>query len=215
LKILDRFLANIAVALGLDHEHPGMYESIQHLEQLGGRAQRIASLSERYRGTRNALAHNPDLTLRPEAATRIIAGVERIIRSAAETAFDLARRPATCIDLDASAREARDQMLAHGYRQLVVVDKRGKLVDVLSDRDIVALDSQGDLDGDGHGSTVDDAISTRDYLAVAPIRRHASAGEVAAALADEHKIAAVVTENGKTGEAPLGVITRGDLLRLQ
>lgn len=215
LKILDRFLANIAIALGLENDRPGMYDSIQYLERLGGRAQSIAAQAERYRNTRNALAHNPDLTLRPEAANRIIAGVERILRSAAETAFDLARKPAMCIKLDELATDARDRMLERGYRQLVVVDDRGKLVDVLSDRDIVALDSTGDLDGDGSAATVEDAIRTREHLAVAPIPRNASAGEVARALADDHKVAAVVTENGETGEAPLGVITRGDLLRLQ
>lgn len=192
-----------------------MYDSIQYLEQIGGRAQSIAVLSERYRSTRNALAHNPDLTLRPEAAARIIAGVERIVRSAAETAYDLAHRPVITIELDDPAAMARDRMLGNGYRQLVVVDKGGKLVDVLTDRDIITLDARGDLDGEGNGATVEDAITTRDYLAVAPIRRAASPHEVAEALADDRKIAGVVTENGRTGEAPLGVITRGDLLRLQ
>ena len=93
LKTLDLFLSNLAAILGYENERPGMHDSIQYLERLGGRAQSIAAQAERFRATRNALAHNPDLTLRPEAAIRIIESVEKIVRSAAQTAYEMARHP--------------------------------------------------------------------------------------------------------------------------
>ncbi len=192
-----------------------MYDSIQFLERAGGRSQSIAAQAERYRTTRNALAHNPDLTLRPEAALRIIQGVEKIIRSAAQTAYEMARRPVTTVSSDQHGKAARDTMLAKGFSQLVVVDAKGKLLDLLTYRDIVAnvagLDEEG---GNSHPSVLD-LIQTRDYLCVAPVAREWEIGRVADGLADEQLVAAVVTENGRTGETPLGIITRGDILKLR
>lgn len=215
LKVLDGFLADYATSLGLNNDRPSMYDSIQFLETLGGQPQSISARADRYRSTRNALAHNSDLTLRPAAARRIIDGVEKLIRSAARNAGTLARRPPECVDVSDLARDARDHMIDQGYRQLVVTDAHGKLVDVLTYRDIVAVESLRDLDGDGDGTTVGELVERRDYRAAAPVPRTASIGEVADALSDEQTVAAVVTENGKFGEAPLGVITRGDILRIR
>ncbi|MEZ4568984.1 MAG: hypothetical protein R2849_01355 [Thermomicrobiales bacterium] len=111
LKSLDLFLSNLSALLGYENERPGMHDSIQYLERLGGRAQSISAQAERFRATRNALAHNPDLTLRPEAALRVIDGVEKIIRSAAQTAYEMARRPVASIVDSESATIARDRML--------------------------------------------------------------------------------------------------------
>jgi CBS domain-containing protein len=213
LKTLDLFLSNLATQLGYGNESPSMHDSIQFLERLGGRAQSIAAQSERYRATRNALAHNPDLTLRPEASLRIVENVEKIIRSAAQTAFEMARRPLELAPMSEPAEAARDRMLARGFGQLVVVDQRGKLIDLLTYRDIVAAEARRDLDGHDGATTVRDVIATRDFLAVAPVARTWSIERVAEALSDERVAAAVVTENGQIGETPLGIITRGDLLK--
>jgi len=213
LKTLDLFLANLATLLGYDNERPSMHDSIQYLERQGGRAQSIAVHSERFRATRNALAHNPDLTLRPEAALRIIESIEKIIRSAAQTAIEMARRPLTTVDEDSSAIAARDLMLMKGYSQLVVVDRAGKLVDLLTYRDIVAAEARHDIDGPDKQPAVADLLGTRDHLSVAPVGRDSGLDDVARALTDERRGAAVVTENGRVGETPLGIITRGDLLK--
>lgn len=213
LKTLDMFLANLAALLGYDNDRPSMHDSIQFLERQGGRAQSIASQAERFRATRNALAHNPDLTLRPEAALRIIQAVEKIIRSAAQTALEMARRPVATVAEESSAVAARDLMLAKGYSQLVVVDQNGKLVDLLTYRDIVAAEARSDIDGSDEQPTVGDLLRTRDHPCVAPVGRDWSLDSVAQALADERNVAAVVTEHGRVGETPLGIITRGDLLK--
>lgn len=215
LKLLDGFLADFANSLGLDNDRPSMYDSIQYLEPLGGQAQSIASRGERYRGTRNALAHNADIMLRPSAATRIIASIEKLIRSAAATAFGLSNHPPTTIAMNEFARDARDEMIERGYRQLVVVDDDGKFVDVLTYRDIVAVEALREIDKNGDGTLVGDLVGRRDFRAAVPVARSASVGEVADALSDQRYVAAVVTENGEFGETPLGVITRGDILRIQ
>ncbi len=214
LKTLDRFLASLAMAMGLENERPGMHDAIQFLERKRGQPQSIAAQAERYRPTRNALAHNPDLMLKPAAAMRIIEGVERIIRGAAQTAFDLARRPAVTVAASESGETARDRMLDRGYRQLVVVDGHGKLLDLLTDREIVMLESRR-IANDGKAISVGDLIQARDHIVVAPVARNWSVREVAESLEDERVAAAVVTENGKVGESPLGVITRGDILKIR
>ncbi|CAN5801316.1 hypothetical protein BH23CHL2_BH23CHL2_28950 [soil metagenome] len=215
LKTLDLFLANLAALLGYENERAGMHDSIQYLERLGGRAQSIAAQAERFRATRNALAHNPDLMLRPESALRIINAVEKIVRSAARTAYEMARRPVASVSASEQAAVARDRMLARGVGQLAVVDDRGKLVDLLTYRDIVAAEARKEIDGQGQQPTVRHVIETRDHLAVAPVGRDWSIGQISEALSVEEVAAAVVTENGQIGETPLGIITRGDILKLR
>lgn len=215
LKTLELFLANLAAILGDENERPGMHDSIQYLERLGGRAQSISAQAERFRPTRNALAHNPDLTLRPEAALRIIDGVEKIIRTAAHNAYEMARRPVASVPAATPATQARDRMLARGFPQLAVVDDQGKLIDLLTYRDIVAAEARREIDGDRTTPTVRQVIETRNHLAVAPVGRDWGLQRVSEALSNDDVVAAIVTENGRAGETPLGIITRGDILKLR
>lgn len=214
LKALDRFLANLASNLGMDNDRASLGDSIHYLERSPiPDAREIASVAERYRDTRNALAHNPDVTLRPEAATRIIDGVEEIVRLAATGIDEVSRRQIVTARTNEPLAEARDRMLDHHYDQLVVVDDKGKLVDLLTDRDIVVAESREDIDADGNGLTVGEAIGQRDYQAAGVLSRRSAASEAIDLLRDERIAAVVVTENGKLGEAPLGIITRGDVLK--
>jgi CBS domain-containing protein len=215
LKVLDRFLSNLANALGMQNDRAGMGDSINYLNGLKGAPREIAVQAERFRDTRNALAHNPDIMLRPEAATRIIDGVESIVRMAAERVDDLARRRIVTTTTDELLTAARDRMIDHHYAQLVVVDAHGKTLDLLTERDIVVAESRGDIDGRSSEVTVGDAISGRGYLAVKVLARSDSADEAVEALRDERVAAVVITENGKLGEAPLGIVTRGDVLKSQ
>jgi CBS domain-containing protein len=212
LKTLDRFLGDLARALGMPDERPGMGDSLRHLEHQPGTARAIAAEADRYRDTRNALAHNPDLMLRPEAATRVIAGVERVIRMAAETVFDLARHRVVMVAASEPLTVARDRMLSRDYNQLVVVDDRGGLLDLLTERDLVVSDAP-----DGHGGamvSVADVITERGHAAVAVLPVSASVAEAVDALRDERVGAVVLTERGGLGEPPRGIVTRSDVLQL-
>lgn len=213
LKVLDRFLANLAHALGMPEDRVSMGDSIRFLDQLPGVPHDIAVMAERYRETRNAVVHIPDVMLRPEAATRIIEGVEVLVRMAAEGARDLSRgRIVTAITSEPLA-DARDRLLERRYDQLVVVDERGGVVDLLTDRDVVLIEARGDIDGDDAAMTVADAIALRGYSAIALLAKDSSAGEAVDALQDERTSAVVLTEHGRAGEKPLGIITRGDILK--
>lgn len=214
LKALDRFLANLANNLGMDNDRAGLGDSIRYLERSPmPDAREIAARAERYRDTRNALAHNPDVMLRPEAATRIIDGVEEIVRMAATGIAEVAHRAIVTARADEPLPDARDRMLDHHYDQLVVVDRKGKLVDLLTDRDIVVAEAREDIDADGNGLTVGETIGMRGYRAAGVLSRRSAASEAIDLLRDERIAAVVVTENGKVGEAPLGIITRGDILK--
>jgi CBS domain-containing protein len=213
LKVLDRFLGNLARALGMDDERASMGDSIRWLERIPGTPHEIAVEADRFRDTRNALAHNPDVTLRPEAAHRIIDGAESIIRMAAAAARDLSRSSVvTALDSEPLA-DARDRLLQHRYDQLVVVDARGGVVDLLTDRDIVLIEARADVDIDDSDLSVAEGIAARGHPAVAILPTGASADEAVDALRDEHIGAVVLTANGQLGEPPLGIITRKDVLR--
>lgn len=211
LKVLDGFLSDLAHALGMEDDRASLGDSIRHLEGLTGTARAIAGQAERYRDTRNAIFHNPDIMLRPEAAGRIIDGVETIVRMAAEGARDMARSRVICAEATEPLADARDRMLEHGYNQLIVVDERGGVIDLLTERDIVVFDA--DDNSNGSGLTVADAIGKRSHLATALLPTHGAAQEAIDALRDERINAVVLTENGKQGERPLGIITRGDVLK--
>ena len=211
LKVLDGFLSDLAHALGMEDERASMGDSIRHLEGLSGTAREIAGQAERYRDTRNAIFHNPDIMLRPEAAQRIIDGVETIVRMAAEGARDMARSRVVCAKATEPVADARDRMLDHGYNQLIVVDERGGVIDLLTERDIVVLEAEGNIDGSG--LTVGEAIAKRGHTATALLATHSAAQEAINALRNEQINAVVLTENGKPGERPLGIITRGDVLK--
>ena len=213
LKVLDRFLANLASAVGSDEERASMGDSIRFLQRQSGIAQEIGVQAERFRDTRNAVFHNPDIMLRPEAATRIIDGVEAIVRMAAEGVGDLARRPIATAEASEPLATARDRMLDKRYDQLVVVDDRGGVIDLLTERDIVVAEAQGDIDDPEHLLTVAEAIAARGYPAVAVVPRSSSADEAIDALRDERIAAVVITEAGVLGQRPVGIITRGDVLK--
>ncbi|HUG15814.1 MAG TPA: CBS domain-containing protein [Thermomicrobiales bacterium] len=213
LKVLDRFLANLAGAIGLSNERPGMGDSIRYLEHLSGTPRQIATQADRFRDTRNALAHNPDITLRPEAAARIIDGVETIVRMAAERVRDLAHGHIVTALENEPLADARDRLLEHHYDQLVVVDADGGVVDLLTDRDIVLAEANEDVNGSNDVFTVADAIAPRGHPAIALLPVGASAAEAVGALQNERTGAVVLTQHGRTGEPPLGIITRKDLLK--
>ncbi len=211
LKVLDGFLSDLAHALGMEDSRASLGDSIRYLEELSGSARAVAGQAERFRDTRNAIFHNPDIMLRPEAAQRIIDGVEAIVRMAAEGARDMARSRVVCADATEPVADARDRMLDHGYNQLIVVDERGGVIDLLTERDIVVLEAEGNIDDSG--LTVGDAIQRRGHLAVALLSTHGAAQEAIEALRDEQINAVVLTEHGKQGQRPLGIITRGDVLK--
>jgi len=211
LKVLDGFLSDLAHALGMEDSRASLGDSIRHMEGLQGTAREIAGQAERYRDTRNAVFHNPDIMLRPEAAQRIIDGVEAIVRMAAEGARDMARSRVVTAQVTEQVADARDRMLDHGYKQLIVVDERGGVLDLLTEHDIVVLEAEGNIDGSG--LAVGDAIERRGHPATALLSTHSAAQEAIDALRDEQINAVVLTEHGKQGERPLGIITRGDVLK--
>ena len=103
---------------------------------------------------------------------------------------------------------ARSRMLARGFNQLVVVDDHGGLRDILTERDLVLADANG---GD---ATVEQAIAERGHLSVAPLPVDVTVEEAIDALRDERVGAVVLTDRGRLGEAPRGILTRSDVLQL-
>ena len=174
----------------------------------------IARQADRYRDTRNALAHNPDIALRPEAAPGSSTGLRascawrpaRPTRSLATASI--------CVATTELAVVARDTMLAHRYNQLVVVDARGGVVDLLTERDLVAAEAPPTWTAT---ATPSPSPTPSPNAGTSPPHCYRATPQSTTswhALRDEAIVAAVVTEHGQAGERPLGIITRGDVLKL-
>ena len=108
------------------------------------------------------------------------------------------------VEIDASVADARDRMIDNEVRHLPVVEE-GRLVAVVSDRDIAALENDAEADRLSKRLRVRDACSL-DLYAVAP---DAALDVVLLEMADRHVGSVVVVD----GEAAVGVFTATDACR--
>ena len=128
------------------------------------------------------------------------------------TTGNIMSRPPISVFADANLREARATMRAHGVHHLLVED-RGRIVAILSDRDVLRAISPY---ADGHAAQRrDDDTLARPVYSVASYNMITvdieTPIELAAATMLEHNISCLpVTSHA---EEVLGVVTTRDLLR--
>jgi len=107
------------------------------------------------------------------------------------------------VHADTSVADALDAMRMADIRHLPVVDKRGHLIGIVSDRDLVHLRGKGK-----HAAQRVDEVMSRDVVSVAP----GTLAREAAALLVDHKIGALPVLDDEL--ALVGVVTETDFLRL-
>jgi CBS domain-containing protein len=114
------------------------------------------------------------------------------------TVADLMTTDVITVNAAEPLKEARAEMAIGVIRHLAVVDDRGKLVGVVSDRDLL---------GHSRAHRISD-IMTRDVVTTRP---EASAADAAAVMID-HKIGSVLVVN--EDNTLVGVVTQTDYLEL-
>jgi len=107
------------------------------------------------------------------------------------------------VHADASLADALDAMRTANIRHLPVVDKRGRLIGIVSDRDLIHLPRKGK-----HAAQRVDEVMSRDVVSVAP----GTLAREAAALLVDRKIGALPVLDDEL--ALVGVVTETDFLRL-
>ena len=113
----------------------------------------------------------------------------------------MTKLPAT-VDAELQVLDALDRMYVDNVRHLPVVDAEGKLVGLLSSRDIAQLASEG---SDLEKTLVSDTMSRAPYSCAADTPLN----DVAFQMEDKKLGSTVVTENGK----PVGIFTTIDALK--
>ncbi len=104
---------------------------------------------------------------------------------------------------DTTVADALDAMRAAGIRHLLVIEPRGRLVGILSDRDLLQWRPKGKV---AAGHRVDEVMSRR----IASVAPETPAREAAAILVDR-KIGALPVLDEKL--AVVGIVTETDFLR--
>ena len=104
---------------------------------------------------------------------------------------------------EASIAEAVETMRTADIRHLPVVDRRGRLLAIVSDRDLLHLAGKGK-----HAAHRVEEVMTRDVVSVAP----GTLAREAAALLIDNKIGALPVLDDEL--ALVGVVTETDFLRL-
>ncbi len=107
------------------------------------------------------------------------------------------------IGSDQPMSDAATRMREHGFRHVPVL-YGGKLVGILSDRDLAMVESLGGVDPDE--VPVREAMTPEPYT----VSRGTPVGEVVAEMAEHKYGTAVITDAGK----PVGIFTTIDALRL-
>jgi acetoin utilization protein AcuB len=119
------------------------------------------------------------------------------------TVRDLMTTALVTVHPDASIGEALETMRMADIRHLPVTDRRGRLVGIVSDRDLLHLPAKGK-----HAAHRVEEVMSRDVLSVAP----GTLAREAAALLLGRKIGALPVLDDEL--ALVGVITETDFLRL-
>jgi CBS domain-containing protein len=210
LRIFEDWLYEEAQSLGWPNERGGMREFIDYITARERLSQEEAARGRRFADVRNCLAHRGGLLISPALADELLDFIETLFRRGGLDAEHLMTPQARCVEPDDSLREARDLMLRHSISTLPVL-KDGKVVGVLTNRDLVALQaSQGSGERRG-GMKVKEAMSADSLEKVQFIRRDTPYEEVLRHV-QKSNTAVLVTKTGSSKEPLLGIITVSDIL---
>lgn len=133
----------------------------------------------------------------------------RLVKSPPTARLIMTADPETVLE-EASLFEAAAKMAELGVRHLPVVDSLGKLVGMLSDRDLRS--AIGDPVIALRGRHDDSESCVGDVMAQDPVRAalHTSVAEIAEMLVDERIGAVPIVDEG---DRPVGIVSYVDLIR--
>lgn len=211
LRLLEDWLYEQAKANGYRKPHASMREYLGFVAK-GNLSNEERARIERYTEVRNCLSHRSGLQMTASLTAEILDFMGRLFRRDAINAHDLMTpRPHTVQSQD-NLRQARDWMLENGVSRLPVVDGRGRIVGLLTNRDLLTAAANALDGGNPDTLTVGDAMSNDSEEKVAWVSRYATYETVLTQLKNPAIAAIFVTEKGEPNQALLGIISVTDLL---
>jgi predicted transcriptional regulator len=211
LKLLEEYLEVVAQNNGYRDDHGSINRYAVWLRRRGPIPRDLLEQAETYNQIRNCLAHSYGLQTSPQLAREIIDYLSLLILPRASRAFELMSRNIQLINAEDQLRQARDLMLRVKYGRLPVL-KDGKVIALLTERDIVAAEAAVE-NGNGRISiTVEEALPTEARKRFRCVSESAALQELTAALRHGSVEALIVTPDGRADQQPVGIITANDLL---
>jgi predicted transcriptional regulator len=168
---------------------------------------------ELYTEARNCLAHTYGLQTSPTLAEELLDFVALLLKGNAVSAEQLMTRSVRSVAADEPLLGVRNLVLNEGYSRLPVLDDAGRLLGLLTERDLMVAQFAAERAGRPLQSlTAGDALApdALDRLVIAA--PEASRDDVVELLRRTGVVACLVTPTGASDEQPIGIITHADLL---
>lgn len=212
LRIFEDWLYEEAHSLNWRNERGGMREYIDFISKRGRLTREQTARARRFTDIRNCLAHRGGLLISPALAEELLDFISVLFRREGLDAEHLMTPRPRSVKSSDSLHEARDVMLHNAISRLPVL-KDGRVVGVLTNRDLVALQAEAGNDPASRAEMkVSDAMSA-DWLEKTEfLARDASYEEVLSHIQKPDVAAVLVTETGSPKEPLLGIITVSDIL---
>lgn len=211
LKLLEEYLEAQALAVGFRGEG-GLGRYVNYLRGRDVLPDTLLERADGYTQVRNCLAHTYGLQVSPALAGELLDYLGLLFKQHADTAADLMTRDVQLVAANERLDRARDLMVRGGYGRLPVIDGEGRVIGLLTERDILIglndLAARGGL----QATSVADAALRDVAERIVFLPPSASHEDVSAALCEPQVVAILVTPNGTASQRPVGIITPADLL---
>jgi len=210
LLVLEDWLYERAKMHNFRKPHASMREYLSFIprEQL---SKEERARIERYTEIRNCLSHRSGLQMSASLTYELLDFMERLFRWEATNAEDIMTPRPHTVQAKESLRKARDWMLEHGVSRLPVVDGGGRVVGLLTNRDLLTVAAQKN-GVDVETLTVGDAMSSDVDEKVFFVKRTTPYDELIDALRNPKVAAIFVTDKGDQNTPLRGIISVSDLL---
>ncbi|MEN9937953.1 MAG: hypothetical protein RLZZ387_4532 [Chloroflexota bacterium] len=212
LKLLEEYLQSLAAT----HGYAGEGSLRRYAQWLRGKEVLTAELLDRvevYTEARNCLAHTYGLQTTPAFAAELLDFVATLLKQSALTAGELMTRDVRSVRDSDSLTHVRDLLLDEGYGRLPVLDGGGRLVGLLTERDVMVAQAHAERNGGTIAKrTAGDSLPPDALDRVIIAAPDASRNDVVELLRRFGVVAVLVTPTGAPDERPVGIITHADLL---
>lgn len=212
LKLLEEYLETMAHQYGYADEG-SLRRYAMFLRGRTALSDELLDRVDTYTDARNCLAHTYGLQTTPEFATEVIDFIGVILKQSGLVAAQLMTEDVQTIGANEPLTHARDLMLRGGYGRLPALQASGRILGVLTERDVVAAQLQAEQSGKSlAGLTVADALADTTETNAICIAPNTPREQIVELMRKPGIIACLVTPDGSLNRRPVGIITHADLL---
>ena len=211
LKLLEEYLEGRALAIGFRGEG-GLGRYVNFLRGRDVLPDQLLERADSYTQVRNCLAHTYGLQVSAALAAELIDYLEQLFKRHANSLADVMTRDVQMIAASERLDRARDIMVRGGYGRLPVIEETGRVIGLLTERDILIGLSDTATRGGLNALTVAEAYLRDDLERIVFLPPTAAIEAATASLRESHVVAILVTPDGTPAQRPIGIVTPADLL---